>query len=121
MEPDHAARRFLRMTEIDSPTPSRSSGLKAWLIAASAIAVVTVPLTAFWAMFSVMSSTTTDNMAFVNTYVLVNAAIPLAIIVGLIGGWIAWYFRRSRLGWWISFLPVIPFVISTVMMGAWPA
>lgn len=111
-----------RMTSstIVPPRP-RSGRLKIMLILDSLATLVLAPLALFWAMMSAMSTTTTTDMEFANTYVLVNLALPLVMVLCLIGGWIAWGLRQERAGWVIIFLPLIPFFISIAMMANWPA
>lgn len=99
----------------------RNPTLTAWLIIDTVVSVCAIPLALFWGLMSGMSTTTTDNAAFANTYVLVNLSIPLLLLVCLIGAWIAWTMRKDRAAWIIMFLPLIPFLISIGMLSAWPA
>ena len=106
---------------VDAPSPVRSPRLRTALIIYCLAAFVVVPLTLFWAMMSAMASTTTTNTGFANAYVLVNIAFPGLWLVGIVGGWMAWFARRNRLGWLLLASPVVPFVISIAMMAAWPS
>ena len=103
-----------------APTPARSSRLRIALIAYSVAAFVVVPLSLFWAVLSIMASTTTTNTEFVNVYILANAAFPLLWLVGVVGGWVAWFLRRDRLGWVLMASPAVPLVISIAMLAVWP-
>ena len=49
-----------------APTPARSSRLRIALIAYSVAAFVVIPLSLFWAVLSIMASTTTTNTEFVS-------------------------------------------------------
>lgn len=109
------------MTDTSPALAPRSQPLKIWLIVATLAAIVTVPLSLFWAGMSAMSSTTTTDAGWVELYVIVNLAIPALNVVGIIGGWIAWSMRRTLLGWLLLFSPLAPFVISLAMMAAWPS
>lgn len=108
------------MTSAD-PAPRRNTTLKVILILDSIATVFLAPLALFWGMMSVMASTTTDDAAFANLYAWVNLTLPLAMVVCLIGGWIAWARRRDGLAWILIFLPLAWLIVSVAMMAAWPA
>lgn len=57
-----------------APSPARSERLRIALIVYSLAALLVMPLSLFWALLSVMASTTTTNMGFVNAYIVANAA-----------------------------------------------
>ncbi|RZJ30399.1 MAG: hypothetical protein EON85_05075, partial [Brevundimonas sp.] len=89
-----------------SPKPPRSALLKGLLIADSIVSLIAIPLALFWGLMSGMSTTTTDDAAFANAYVLVNLTLPVALLVCLIGAWTAFAFRRERVAWTLMFLPL---------------
>ena len=104
-----------------APPPARSSRLRITLIVYSLAAILVIPLSLFWAMLSIMASTTTTNVGFVNAYILANAAFPLLWLVGVVGGWFAWFLRRERFGWLLLGSPIVPLVISIGMLAVWPS
>lgn len=103
------------------PRPPRSALLKALLIADSVVSLIGIPLALFWGMMSGMSTTTTDNTAFANAYVLVNLTLPLALLACLIGAWTAFAMRRERVAWGVMFVPLAWVAVSLGMMASWPA
>ena len=110
------------MTEVlASPKPPRSALLKGLLIADSIVSVIAIPLALFWGLMSGMSTTTTDDAAFANAYVLVNLTLPVALLVCLIGAWTAFALRRERVAWTLMFLPLAWVIVSVAMMANWPA
>jgi len=110
------------MTEAHRPAgPPRSALLKALLIADSVVSLIGIPLALFWGLMSGMSTTTTDNAAFANAYVLVNLTLPLALLACLIGAWTAWAMRRERVAWVVMLLPLAWVAVSVGMMASWPA
>ena len=111
------------MTDTDARTaiPARSPGLKRLLMLDTIGSLILIPLAAFWGVMSVMSSTTTANTAWANAYALVNLTLPVAMLLCLISGWIAWGLRRERIGWIIVFLPLLWVLVSVGMMVGWPA
>jgi hypothetical protein len=104
-----------------SAGPPRSTLLKALLIADSLVSLIGAPLALFWGLMSGMSTTTTDNTAFANAYVLVNLTLPVALVVCLIGAWSAFALRRERIAWVMMFLPLAWVLVSLGMMASWPA
>ena len=110
------------MTDVlESPKPPRSALLKGLLIADSVVSVISIPLALFWGLMSAMSTTTTDDAAFANAYVLVNLTLPVALLVCLIGAWTAFGFRRERVAWAVMFLPLAWVIVSVAMLANWPA
>ncbi|GAA0624139.1 hypothetical protein GCM10009422_20520 [Brevundimonas kwangchunensis] len=95
--------------------------MKLLLILDTAASVLLIPLALFWGLMSGMSTTTTSNAAFANAYVLINLTLPVAMLVCLIAGWIAFAVRRERIAWIVIFLPLLWVVASVVMMANWPA
>lgn len=100
--------------------PSRSGALKGLLILDTIATILLAPLALFWAGISVMSSTTTTDTAFVNLYIWVNLAIPISMVICLIAGWVLFARRRESAAWKVIFLPLIPFLISILMMATFP-
>lgn len=111
------------MTDIPSrlARPERSRKLKLLLILDTVASLLLSPLALFWGVMSAMSTTTTSDADFANTYVLINMTLPVAILVCLIGGWIAFALRREKSAWVIIFLPLPWLVASIAMMANWPA
>jgi hypothetical protein len=103
------------------PRPPRSALLKALLIADSIVSLIAIPLALFWGLMSGMSTTTTEDAAFANAYVLVNLTLPIALLACLIGAWTAWALRRDGVAWVVMFLPLAWVIASIVMMANWPA
>ena len=95
--------------------------LKLFLILDSAFTVLAAPLALFWGMMSVMASTTTTDMAWANTYALINLSLPVAMVLCVIGGWVAYGLRRQRTAWIIILLPLLWLAASIAMMAMWPA
>lgn len=106
---------------LSAPAPARSRKLKLLLILDTAASVLLIPLALFWGLMSGMSTTTTSNAAFANAYVLINLTLPVAMLVCLIAGWIAFALRQERIAWIVIFLPVLWLIASIVMMTNWPA
>lgn len=104
-----------------APAPARNRKLKLLLILDTAASVLLIPLALFWGLMSGMATTTTSNAAFANTYALINMTLPVAMLVCLIGGWIAFGLRREKAAWVIIFLPLVWLVASIAMMANWPA
>lgn len=105
---------------LSAPAPARSRKLKLLLILDTAASALLIPLALFWGLMSGMATTTTSNTAFANAYVLINLTLPVAMLVCLIAGWIAFALRQERIVWIVIFLPVLWLVASIVMMANWP-
>lgn len=105
----------------DAPlVDKRRRGLKGVLILDTVATLILAPIALFWGMMSAMATTTTDDAAFANAYVMVNMTLPAAMVICLIGGWVAWARRRDGLVWPIILLPLIWLVVSIAMMANWP-
>jgi hypothetical protein len=101
------------------PSP-RNPALKVFLILDSLFTLVAAPLALFWGVMSVMASTTTTNTGWADIYALVNLTLPVAMVLCLGGGWLAFALRRERVAWVVMFLPILWLVVSIAMMAAWP-
>ena len=86
------------------------------LIVGTIISLLLLPLALMWAAFSVMATDAGPNPA-AETFMMLSFCMPLAFVVGPIVAWVAWFLRRNRLAVAALFLPVIPFVVSIVVMA----
>ncbi|WGM31134.1 hypothetical protein [Brevundimonas sp. NIBR11] len=105
------------MTELDTPRPPRSKTLRLWLIIGSVVAVLAVVPAAFMGMMSVMASDSGVN-AWIYTFIYTSMTFPVAIVLGPVLAWIAYWLRKERLSWILLFLPLAwPIVITAILIA----
>jgi ABC-type Fe3+ transport system permease subunit len=95
--------------------------VRIWLIIESILAVPAVLAGGFMAIMSPMmfdAPGSTDNPAILALFFSV-IAFPLACIVGVLAGWIAFARKRDRLALWLSLLPLIPLVTGVIAAIGW--
>ena len=84
--------------------PSRSRRLRLGLIIGSVVAVLAIAPATVMGALSVMASDAGVN-AVIWIFIWTMLTLPLAIILGPLGGWIAYGLRRERVAWMLLFAP----------------
>lgn len=94
--------------------PARSRALLIVLIIGSVLSLLTILPVAMMAMMSPMASDSGVN-AGVWTFIIVAMTFPLALIIGPLGGWIAFAARRERIAWALILSP-LAWVLAIVLL-----
>lgn len=92
------------MTEPNAPCPPRSKTLRLWLIIGSIVAVLAIIPAGVMGMMSVMATDAGVN-TMIYVFIITMMTFPLAITLGPVLGWIAYWLRYERLSWILLFLP----------------
>lgn len=92
------------MIEIDALPPPRSRTLRLWLIIGTVVAVLAILPAAMMGMFSVMASDA-GVTPMINAYIFTAVTFPLAIVVGPVAAWVAFWLRKERAAWILLFSP----------------
>lgn len=94
------------MTEFDAPHPPRSRNLLIWLIVGTIAAVLGIIPAAMMGMMSVMGTDSGDAGPGIHVFIWTALTFPIAMVVGPVVAWIAWFFRRDLLAWIFLFAPL---------------
>lgn len=95
--------------------PPRNRKLRNGLIVGSVIYVLGVPLAFFWGAMSVMASDAGVTPA-IETYIYVNMALPVVMVLAPIAAWIAWAFRADRIALILILLPIAWAVLAFALI-----
>ncbi len=96
--------------------PPRSRRLQLWLIIGSVVAVLAIVPATFMGALSVMASDAGVN-AVIWIFIWTMLTLPLAIILGPLGGWIAYGLRRERVAWILLFAPFAWVAVLIVILS----
>ena len=92
------------MTEPIASCPPRSKRLRLWLIIGSIVAVLAITPAGVMGMMSVMATDAGVN-TMIYVFIFTMMTFPLAIILGPVLGWIAYWIRCERISWILLFSP----------------
>ena len=102
---------------MDTPAAPRRSRALMWVLIAGTVLALLAMLPAL--MMAMMSPMASDSgvTAGVWAFIIVCMTFPLALVIGPLGGWIAWGLRHERIGWWLILAPLAwPVAIVLVMV-----
>lgn len=104
------------MTELDAPRPPRSRNLLIWLIVGTIAAVLGIIPAAMMGMMSVMATDSGDANAAIYVFIWTALTFPIAMVVGPVVAWIAWFLRRELLAWVFLFAPLAWAVVLVLVL-----
>ena len=108
------------MTAPDAPRPPRSKPLLIWLIIGTIAAVLGIIPAAMMGMMSVMATDSGDAGPGIYAFIWTAMTFPIAIVVGPVVAWIAWFFRRDLLAWIFLFAPLAWAVVLVLILISAP-
>lgn len=96
--------------------PPRSRTLLIWLIVGTIAAVLGIVPAAMMGMMSVMATDSGDADAAIYVFIWTALTFPIAMVLGPVVAWIAWFFRRELLAWIFLFAPLAWTVVLVLIL-----